>query len=238
MQLGYETRMTDEPYVLHYAPDNASLIIRLALEEINAPYCTRLVDRRIEAQKSEAYRALNPMGLIPALETPEGPLFETGAILLWLAERHHGLTAVSGPPHDADTLKWLFYLSNTLHPALRMLFYPSVYIGTRHSDQQQLIQVTQTNVCRSLTLLNSQWKCTSPGLMHDIYLAPMLRWLALYPQSSDKNWFQLARYPALMDMAARLETRPSVHAAQSAEGLGPTPFTAPILPVPPEGSAL
>ncbi|MCB1329029.1 MAG: glutathione S-transferase N-terminal domain-containing protein, partial [Maritimibacter sp.] len=71
---------------LHYAPDNASLIIRIALEELGLPYETRLVDRQAEAQKSPAYLALNPQGLIPVLETPEGPIFETAAILLWLGE--------------------------------------------------------------------------------------------------------------------------------------------------------
>ncbi len=50
------------------------------------PYRTVLVDRAAQAQKSPAYLALNPNGLIPVLETPHGPVFETAAILLWLAE--------------------------------------------------------------------------------------------------------------------------------------------------------
>ena len=76
---------------LHYAPDNASLCIRLALEELGLPYETVLVNRATHAQRSPAYLALNPNGLIPVLETPDGPLFETGAILLWLADTHGGL---------------------------------------------------------------------------------------------------------------------------------------------------
>ncbi|MCB2144531.1 MAG: glutathione S-transferase N-terminal domain-containing protein, partial [Rhodobacteraceae bacterium] len=66
-------------YVLHYAPDNASLIVRLVLTELNQPFETALVDRRVRAQDGAAYRALNPNGLIPALETPGGAIFETGA---------------------------------------------------------------------------------------------------------------------------------------------------------------
>ena len=66
-------------YVLHYAPDNASLIIRMALDHRGLPYRTQLVDRASQEQSSAAYRALNPNGLIPTLETPQGPLFETGA---------------------------------------------------------------------------------------------------------------------------------------------------------------
>ena len=71
--------MTD--YTLHYAPDNASLIIRLALEAQGVAYDTCLVDRAAQGQSAPAYRALNPHGLIPALQTPDGPMFETGAIL-------------------------------------------------------------------------------------------------------------------------------------------------------------
>ena len=86
------------PYRLHYAPDNASLIVRLALEELGRPYETVLVDRRAKAQRSPAYLALNPAGRIPTLETPDGPISETGAILLWLADRHGALAPAAGDP--------------------------------------------------------------------------------------------------------------------------------------------
>ena len=83
-------------YVLHYAPDNASLIVRLALEELGVPYRTALVDRSVKAHRGAAYRALNPAGRIPTLETPQGPISETGAILLWLAETHGALLPGAG----------------------------------------------------------------------------------------------------------------------------------------------
>jgi len=46
---------------LHYAPDNASLIVRIVLEELALPYETVLVDRSASAQSSDAYLKLNPM---------------------------------------------------------------------------------------------------------------------------------------------------------------------------------
>lgn len=52
-------------FTLHYAPDNASLIVRRVLEELGLPYRAALVDRRSVQQKSPAYLALNPQGLIP-----------------------------------------------------------------------------------------------------------------------------------------------------------------------------
>ena len=96
------------PYRLHYAPDNASLVIRLALEDMGLPYETVLVDRTTREQDSAAYRALNPAGLIPVLETPQGPVFETAAILLWLADTHGQLAPAPADPvpcHEDNTLE-------------------------------------------------------------------------------------------------------------------------------------
>ena len=52
-------------YQLYYAPDNASLIVRMVLEDLEAEYSTVLVDRSKAEQQSEAYLTLNPNGLIP-----------------------------------------------------------------------------------------------------------------------------------------------------------------------------
>ena len=76
----------------------------------------------------------------------------------------------------------------------------------------------------------------TPTLL-DLYLPCLLRWTQLYAQTPDAPWFDLAHYPTLHNLCARAETRPSTLAAQAAEGLGPTPFTRPILATPPEGSA-
>ncbi|MDZ7711250.1 MAG: glutathione S-transferase family protein [Roseovarius sp.] len=230
-------------YRLHYAPDNASLIVRLVLEELGQPYQTVLVDRRARAQRSPEYLALNPAGLIPVLETPDGPMFETGAIALWLADRHGGLIPPPGDPARAAALKWLFFLSNTLHPALRMIFYPDQYSGDYPRMQAALRGHMQGEVVRHLDVLDhaagehpALFSGTAPGVI-GLYLGPALRWAALYPVGQT-GWFDLSRWPHLHAMARDLEARASTLAAIAAEGLGSHPFTAPCLPDPPEGAAL
>ncbi len=230
--------MSQPDYILHYAPDNASLVVRLALEELGAAYHTQLVDRRAAAQRSASHLALHPGGLIPALETPDGPIFETGAILLWLADRHGALAPAADSPARGEVLKWLFYLSNTLHPGLRRLFYPGAYIGPDPAAQAQLKAETRAGILRSLSVLEAHWTPRAAPSILDLYLGPMLRWLQVYPRADDRSWFDLASFARLHHMAVMLETRASTRAAQSAEGLGPTPFTAPQAPRPPEGSAL
>ncbi len=221
------------PYRLHYAPDNASLIVRLALEAMGLPYDTVLVDRGTQGQTSPAYLALNPNGLIPTLETPDGPIFETGAILLWLADRHGGLFPAPGHPDRANALKWLFWLSNTLHPAERILFYPDKHIDRAHTAA--LLARTQDRIGDMLDILAPcDWLEEEAGMLH-FYLGPLLRWPALYGPGGD--WFDLTRWPRLLAFAQALDTHPATLAAIEAEGLGPTPFSAPRPPNPPEGSA-
>ena len=223
-------------YRLHYAPDNASLIVRLALEELGQAYETQLVDRRSRAQDSAQYRQLNPNGLIPVLETPDGPIFETAAILLWLADRHDALAPRDGSPERAPFLKWLFFASNTLHADLRMLFYPGQYVGEDH--EAALRDGVTVRLTRHLQYLDAAVAAPGwPGGVTEFYLACLLRWMALYPDTFDRGWFDLARYPALAALAARVEASDAAADAIRAEGLGPAPFTAPRPATPPEGTA-
>lgn len=231
-------------YRLHYAPDNASLIIRLALEELGLPYTCVLVDRAGAAHKSPAYLALNPNGLIPVLETPEGVMFETGAILLWLADRHGRLAPPVDSPERGDFLKWLFFVANTLHPALRMTFYPAQYVGDEPGAHLALRRHMQVEIARHLDALDRlaasgpAYFCAPEVSVLDLYLAPLLRWMVLYPApGGGAGWFSIARWPHLRDMAIRLEQSPCVAAAIRAEGLNTAPFTAPEYANPPEGSA-
>lgn len=231
-------------YVLHYAPDNASLVIRLAMEEMGVAYCNALVDRSTNAQRDPSYLALNPNGLIPVLETPHGPMFETGAILLWLADTRGAMAPGPQEPDRVGFLKWLFFLSNTVHPDLRINFYTHLYAGTNQETQTAVLNqiqarlVTHLRHLEDLAASNPSYLGASKPSVLDYYLACMMRWMALYPAKRDKSWFSLDATPNLASMLQRLQERPAVQVAAKAEGLGPTPFTQPLHPQPPEGSAI
>ena len=232
-----------QPLRLHYAPDNASLCVRLALEGCGIPYTTTLVDRRNQGHYTSEYRAINPHGLIPALETPQGPMFETAAILLWLSEQPGGADLLPAPddPDRGAALSWLFWLSNSLHPALRILFYPDQHILAEHADS--LRAATQDRITAMLHRLEKQaaqgawWLSGRRPSALTYYLCPMLRWMALYPQG-ETDWFDLSHWTTLHHIAKTMDTDPAAQSCAIAEGLGPTPFSNPILPTPPEGHAL
>lgn len=89
--------------------------VRWALEEVGQPYDVRLVSFR--AMKEAAYRALQPFGQIPTYEEGDLVLFESGAIVLHVAQRHAGLL-----PEDANAraraIMWMFAALNTVEPPI------------------------------------------------------------------------------------------------------------------------
>ena len=89
--------------------------VRWALEEVNQPYDVRLVS--FSEMKEPAHRALHPFGQIPTDEEGDLALFESGAIVFHIAERHAGLL-----PEDANAraraIMWMFAALNTVEPPL------------------------------------------------------------------------------------------------------------------------
>jgi glutathione S-transferase len=89
--------------------------VRWALEEVGQVYAVRLLS--FAAMKEPAHLALHPFGQIPTYEEGELALFESGAIILHIAERHAGLL-----PGDAGAraraINWMFAALNTVEPPI------------------------------------------------------------------------------------------------------------------------
>ena len=89
--------------------------VRWALEEVGQPYDVRLVSFR--AMKEPAHLALHPFGQIPTYEEGDLALFESGAIVFHIAERHAGLL-----PDDANAraraIAWMFAALSTVEPPI------------------------------------------------------------------------------------------------------------------------
>jgi glutathione S-transferase len=89
--------------------------VRWALEEVGQPYDVRLVS--FSDMKESAHRRLHPFGQIPTYEEGDLALFESGAIVFHIAERHAGLL-----PEDANAraraITWMFAALNTVEPPI------------------------------------------------------------------------------------------------------------------------
>ena len=89
--------------------------VRWALEEVGQPYDVRLLS--FSEMKEAAHRALHPFGQIPTYEEGELALFESGAIVLHLAERHAGLLPADVNAR-ARAITWMFAALSTVEPPI------------------------------------------------------------------------------------------------------------------------
>lgn len=109
--------------------------VRWALEEVGQAYEVRLVS--FGALKEPAHLGLHPFGQIPTYEEGDLALFETGAIVLHIAERHAGLL-----PDDANArsraITWMFAALNTVEPAILDLVTAKLLEGDKPWSKERL----------------------------------------------------------------------------------------------------
>ena len=109
--------------------------VRWALEEVGQPYDVRLVS--LQAKTEPAHLRLHPFGQIPTYEEDDLALFETGAIVFHIAERHAGLL-----PGDAKAraraITWMFAALNTVEPPILELSVAKFMEGDKPWSQERL----------------------------------------------------------------------------------------------------
>ena len=179
--------------------------VRWALEEVGQPYEVRLVS--FAAMKEPAHRRVHPFGQIPTYEEGDLALFESGAIVLHIAERHAGLL-----PEDANAraraISWMFAALNTVEPPIveRSL---ATLMERGKTWYEARLPMLEDRICARLGDLSSRlgggdWLdgAFSAG---DLLMVTVLRRL-------DGSGL-LERYPNLLAYVARGESRPAYQRA-------------------------
>ncbi len=117
------------------------------------------VDRKINAQKSNDYLALNPAGRIPTLVNDELVIFESPAICIHLAESHPSSNLIPpiGDPNRAKFLQWMMYLTNTVQAELMTYFYPEKHTLDA-SSVDSIVKAQEIRVTEMFELLNNELK--------------------------------------------------------------------------------
>lgn len=183
--------------------------VRWALEEVGEPYEVRLVS--FEAMKEPAHLALHPFGQIPTYEEDGLALFETGAIVLHIAEWHAGLL-----PDDADAraraISWMFAAVNTMEPPILEL-QNAVILESDKPWAKERLPLVKERVRERLTQLSqrlgdAEWLdgAFSAG---DLMMVHVL--LRLRPSRLLDEYRNLAAY------VARAEARPAYQRAFAAQ---------------------
>ncbi len=224
------------PYRLYYSPDSASIVPRILLAELGAPCEAILVDRARNEQQSPEYRRLNPQGLLPVLIDGNSVVFETGAIVQYLCDLHGRLAPGVDSGARGDFCKWLFYLSNTLHADLRILFYTHRYtvdvdsVPALRRGMRQRIGEHFGLLDRVLQASETGWLLDWGLSACDFYLAVCARWAVLYPPGEALTSPVPMDFPGVARVLERLQERPAVLAAYRTERIPPPVFTHPQRP--------
>ena len=126
---------------LYSLPTPNGVKVSIALEELGLPYEPHLVSFDTNDQMSPEFLSLNPNNKIPAILDPHGPdgqplaLFESGAILLYLADKTGQLM-----PHDAaaryETIQWLMWQMGGLGPMFGQLGFFHKFAGKDYEDKR------------------------------------------------------------------------------------------------------
>jgi len=113
----------------------------IMLEEVGLPYEAHTVDFASDAQKSDAFLSLNPNGKIPAMIDPDGPggqplaLFESGAILLYLAEKTGRLIG-EGAADRWHATQWVMFQMGGVGPMFGQLGFFEKFAGKEWEDKR------------------------------------------------------------------------------------------------------
>jgi glutathione S-transferase len=215
-------------YTLHAVPDWASLIIHLVLEEMGVPYRVALNDHENGGLDTPAFRSISPFGKIPALETPQGPIFETAAILLWLAAQHGGVAPAPTDPKRGAFLQWFVFTNNTLHAGMMNLLHP--YRPAGDAAIAMVLPVAHANLRTHYAALDAMVARDKPAWLSDqpsiltYYLSVLMRWTSAFAHDPAFN-IPTTDYSALHRVLQAMEQRPTAQRVFANEGLGTTPFT-------------
>jgi GSH-dependent disulfide-bond oxidoreductase len=128
---------------LYGLPTPNGVKVSIMLEEIGLPYEPHLVDFATDDQHSPEFESLNPNGKIPAIIDPDGPggkplaLFESGAILLYLAEKT-GQFLQTDPAARYETIQWVFFQMASVGPMFGQVGFFHKFAGKDFEDKRPL----------------------------------------------------------------------------------------------------
>jgi len=183
--------------------------VRWALEEVGQPYDVRLLS--FSEMKESAHRNLHPFGQIPTYEEGDLTLFESGAIVFHIAERHGGLL-----PEDANAraraIAWMFAALNTVEPPIvdRSM---AVLLEHDKSWHKERLTILEDRVHVRLGELSG--RLGDADWLDDAFSAGDLLMVTVLRRLN--TWGVLEKYPNLSAYVARGEARPAYKRAFDAQ---------------------
>ena len=200
---------------LYYSPGSCSMASHILLEELGRPYQAVSVNLRDPARPTstgEDFRAVSPQGYVPALKLDSGEVLgETPALLAWLGELDPGknLMPPAGTLENFRVREWLAFLATELHKNCSPLFRPN----TPEATQQSCREILAKRLAHANAALSGRdYLVGNRFTPADAYLFVILSWFG-------RLQIDLAAYPNLQALQARVGKRASVQKVLQDEGL-------------------
>lgn len=183
--------------------------VRWALEEVGLPYEVRLVS--FEAKKEQPHLGLHPFGLIPTYEEGDLVLFESGAIVLHIAENHLGLLP-EDPGARARAITWMFAALSTVEPPILEIVIVRFAEGDKPWSEERL-ELVKDRIRDRLAQLSD--RLGDAEWLDGEFSAGDLMMVSVLLRSRPSGL--LDEFPNLAAYAARGEARPAYQRAFAAQ---------------------
>ena len=201
---------------LYSFPTPNGVKISIALEELGLAYEPHTVTLSDADVKSDAFLSLNPNNKIPAIIDPDGPggvplaLFESGAILIYLAEKTGKLMGDT-PAQKYEVVQWLMFQMGGLGPMLGQLGYFYAFKGTEVEDPRPAERFIG-EARRLLAVIEKQlsgrdWIAGEFSIA-DIAIVPWLQTIGKFYKATDVTGIE--DLPNVQAYIARFDARPAV----------------------------
>ena len=202
---------------LYSLPTPNGVKVSVMLEETGLPYEAHLVDFASQDQFSTEFLSLNPNNKIPALLDPNGPgnrplaLFESGAILLYLAEKT-GQLLPADPAQRYETIQWLMFQMGGIGPMFGQLGFFHKFAGKDFEDKRPRDRYVAESK-RLLGVLNARlatrdWLMGDAYTIADIAIFPWMRNLVGSYDAGDLVGIQ--DFPNVLRSLGHFVARPAV----------------------------
>lgn len=194
---------------LYSLPTPNGVKVSIMLEEIGLPYEPHLVDIGANESWTPQFLSLNPNGKIPAIIDPDGPgggplgLFESGAILLYLAEKA-GKLLPADPARRWETIQWVLFQAANVGPMFGQVGFFHKFAGRDFEDKRPLERYRDESK-RLLSVLDArlegrEWIMGEDYTIADIALIGMVRNLIGYYDARELVAFDdLKQVPAWLE---------------------------------------
>jgi glutathione S-transferase len=201
----------------YWAPKTVALASHIALEEAGAAYEALRLNFADNEQRKPGYLGVNPKGRVPALVTDKGVLTETPAILVFIAQSYPAarLAPLDDPFAFAQMQAFNSYLCSTVHVA-----HAHKMRGARWSDDAEAHESMRRKVAQNMGdcfemietgMFKGPWVMGEDYSVADPYLFTVALWL-------DGDGVDVDRFPKVKDHMVRMNARPAVIRARTAQG--------------------